>query len=96
MYWPALIFWSVIVVGLVPSGLGLFRRRLSLLSAGAISLLPASLYLTATPQSWYVGFVPVAGLLLGAYAVQRNRKWLAGLLIAGGVVFWSEVAEMLY
>ena len=83
-------------MGVVASGLGLFRRRLSLLIGGAISLLPASLYLTATPQAWYVGFVPVAWLLLGTSAVQRNTKWLAGRLIAGGVVLWSMVAEMLY
>ena len=26
-YWPTLIFWSAIVVGLVASGLGLVRQR---------------------------------------------------------------------
>ena len=57
-----------------------------LLIGGAILLLPASLYLTATPRFQFVGLVPVACLLLGAYAV-RNRVWVAGLLVAGAVVF---------
>ena len=94
-YWPAVVFWSAIVVGLVASGLGLFRRRPSLLVGGAILMLPASLYLTATPQFQYVGWVPVACLLLVAYAVRRDRVWIGGLLVAGAVVFWSVVASML-
>ena len=94
-YWPALIFWSAIVVGLVASGLGLVRRRASLLVGGASLMLPASLYLTATPRFQYVGFVPVACLLLVAYAVRRDRVWIGRLLVAAGVVFWSVVASML-
>ena len=94
--WPVLIFWSAIVMGLVISGLGLVRRRPSLLVGGAILMLPISLYLTATPRFQYVGFVPVACLLLAACAVRRNRVWPGGLLVAGGVFFWSVVAEMLY
>ena len=84
--WPAVIFWAAIVGGLATAGFGLFRRRPSLLIGGAILLLPASLYLTATPRFQFVGLVPVACLLLGAYAV-RNRVWVAGLLVAGAVVF---------
>ena len=93
--WPALIFWAAIVGGLVISGLGLVRRRPSQLIGGAILLLPASLYLTATPRFQFVGLVPVACLLVGAYALQRNRTWIAGVLVAGAVVFWSVVASML-
>ena len=40
--------------------------------------------------------MPVACLLLAAHAVRRNRLWIGGWLVAGGVVFWSVVAEMLY
>ena len=94
-YWPALIFWSAIVVGLVVAGLGLARRRVSLLIGGASLMLPASLYLTATPRFRYFGLVPVACLLLAAHAVRRDRVWIGGLLVAGGVVFWSVVASML-
>jgi hypothetical protein len=73
-YWPALIFWSGIVVGLVAYGLGLYRRRASLLVGGASLMLPASLYLTATPRFRYVGFLPVACLLLAAHAVRRGAR----------------------
>ena len=93
--WPALIFWAAIVGGLVASAVGLVRQRSSLLIGGAILLLPASLYLTATPRFQYVGFVPVACLLVGAYAVRQSRTWIAGLLVAAGVIFWSVVASML-
>ena len=58
-------------------------------------MLPASLYLTATPRFQYVGFIPMACLLLAAYAVRRDRVWIGGVLVAGGVVFWSVVASML-
>ncbi len=94
-YWLALIFWSAIVVGLVASGLGIVRQRASLLIGGAILVLPASLYLTATPRFQYVGWVPVACLLLAAYAVRRDKVWIGGLLVAAGVIFWSVVASML-
>ena len=93
--WPALIFWAAIVGGLVIAGLGLVRRRPSLLIGAAFLLLPVSLYLTATPRFQFVGWVPVACLLLAAYAVRRNRVWPGGLLVACGVVFWSVVASML-
>ena len=92
-YWPALLFWSAIVVGLVASGLGLVWRRVSLPVGGAILMLPASLYLTATPRFQYVGFVPVVCLLMAACAVQRDKVWIGGLLVAAGVVFWSVVAS---
>jgi hypothetical protein len=95
-YWPALIFWSAIVVGLVACGLGLVRRRASLLVGGASLMVPASLYLTAAPRFRYVGFVPVACLLLAAHAVRRNKVWIGQLLVAGGAVFWSAVASMLF
>lgn len=93
-YWPALIFWSVIVVGLVASGFGLVWRRASPLVSGAFLMLPASLYLTATPRFRFVGFVPVVCLLLAAHAVRRDNVWIGALLIAAGVIFWSVLASM--
>ena len=75
--WPALIFWAAIVGGLLVAALGLIRRRPSLLIGGAILLLPASLYLTATPRFQYVGWVPVACQLLAAAAVRRDQIWKA-------------------
>ena len=93
-YWPALVFWGGIVVGMMAAGLGTAQRRASLLMVGAVLVLPASLYLTATPRLRFVGFVPVLCLLLAAHAVRRNRVWLGGLLVAAGVLFWSVVASM--
>ena len=93
-FWPALIFWPAIVVGLVAAGLGLVRRRPSLLIGGAILVLPASLYLAATPRFQYVGFIPVACLFLGAYAVRRGKAWSGRLSVAVAVIFSSVVAYL--
>ena len=73
-YWPALIFWSAIVLGLVASGVGLRRQRPPLLIGGAMLMLPASLYLTATPRFQYVGWVPVACRLEGARLGKARRR----------------------
>ena len=70
--WPALFFWPAMVMGLILSALGLVWRRSSLPNAGAVLTLPAALYLSATPRFQFVGFVPVACLLLAAYTVRRD------------------------
>lgn len=94
-YWPALIFWPAIVVGLIASGLGIARRRAFPLVAGAILMFPAALYLTATPRFRFVGFVPVVCVLLAAEVVRRNQVWLGSVLIAASIIFWSALASML-
>ncbi len=93
--WPAVIFWLTIVAGLLSGSRGLARRRPSLLIVGAILLLPASLYLTATPRFQNVGCVPVACVAVAALALRRDEVWIGRCLVAGGVVFWSVVAWML-
>ncbi len=92
--WPALIFWPAVVMGLVASGFGLVWRRASLLVTGAFLMLPASLYLTATPRFGFVGFVSFVCLLLAAHAMRRNNVWVGALLVATGVIFWSVLASM--
>ena len=68
--WPTVFFWPAIVMGLILSALGLVWRRSSLPNAGALLTLPAAVYLSATPRFQFVGFVPVACLLLAAYTVR--------------------------
>lgn len=94
-WWPVLVFWSSLVVALLVSGLGVARRHSSLLIGGAISMLPASLYLAATPQFHYVACIPALCLLLAGYALRRNRVWIGGSLVAVAVIFWSVVGSML-
>ena len=74
--WPIVFFWPAVVMGLMLSALGLVWRRSSLPTAGAIVTLPAALYLSATPRFQFVGFVPVACLLLAAYTVRRDEALL--------------------
>ena len=94
-FWPALLFWPAIVVGLIAAAFGIARRRVFPLLGGAILMLPAALYLAATPRFEFIGFVPVVCVLLAAQAVRWNRVWLGSLLVAASVIFWSTLASML-
>ena len=94
-YWPALIFWPAIVAGAIAAGFGIARRQVVLLVGGAALMLPAALYLMATPRFRFIGFVPVVCVLLGAQAVRWNRVWLGSVLVAASVIFWSALASML-
>ena len=101
--WPALFFWPAIVTGLILSALGLVWRRSSLPNAGAVLTLPAAVYLSATPRFQFVGFVPVACLLLAAYTVRRaygsyavpwNRVRIGWGVLAGAALFWIILAVL--
>ena len=63
-------------------------RRASLLVAAAVLVLPASIYLTATPRFRYVGLFPVAFHLIAAQAVRRERVWIGvALVVVVGAFF---------
>ncbi len=91
-WWPALFFWPAITIGLIASGLGLMWRRASLLIAAAVLVLPAALYLTATPRLRYVGLLPVAFQLIAAQAVRRDRVWIGTFLVGAVVAFFGRLA----
>ena len=63
-------------------------RRSSLPVGGAILTLPAALYLSGTPRFQFVGFVPVACLLLAAYTVPWKRVRIGWVFLAATAVFW--------
>ena len=98
--WPAVFFWPAIVMGLILSALGLIWRRSSLPNAGTLLTLPAAVYLSATPRFQFVGFVPVACLLLAAYTVRRdvcvprNRVRIGWGVLAGAALFWIILAVL--
>ena len=103
--WPVVFFWPAIVMGLMLSALGLVWRRPSLLTAGAIVTLPAAVSLSATPKFQFVGFVPVACLVLaaytvrldfGSYAVPWHRVRIGWGCLAGATLFWIVLAVMGY
>ena len=75
---------------------GIPGRRPSWLISAAVLVLPASLYLTATPRFQYVGLLPPVFLLLAAYAVRRQTVWVGVLLVTGTVLFLSWVASIVY
>ena len=103
--WLIVFFWPAVVMGLMLSALGLVWRRSSLPTAGAIVTLPAALYLSATPRFQFVGFVPVACLLLAAYTIRRDYRsyavpWhrvrIGWGCLAGAALFWIVLAVMVY
>ena len=58
-------------------------------------MLPAALYLAATPRFRFIGLVPVVSLLLAAWALRWQRDQIGRVLVASSVVFWSVVGSML-
>ncbi len=87
-WWPALLFWPAVAIGLLAASLGLVWRRASLLVAAGVLVLPASLYLTATPRFRYVGLFPVAFHLIAAQAIWRERVWIGvALVVVVGAFF---------
>ncbi len=91
-WWPALLFWPAVAIGLLAASLGLVWRRASLLVAAAVLVLQASLYLTATPRFRYVGLFPVAFHLIAAQAVRRERVWIGVALVAMVGAFFGWLA----
>ena len=74
------------------SGLGLWRVRVSLLVASAVLILPASLYLAATPRFQFFGLLPVVAYLVAARTVRGGPTWLAWGLVAGVAAFFGWLA----
>ena len=90
--WPVLLFWPAVAVSVLVAGLGLWKRRVSLLVAAAILVSPASLYLAATPRFRYVGLLPIVAYLLAASAARRGRVGIGGMLVAATAVFFAWLA----
>ena len=96
--WPILLFWPAVVLSILIAGLGLFRRRPSLLVTSAVLISPASLYLTGTPRFRYVGLLLIVAYLLAASATRRGHVRLGWTLVAAttgffgwlGLLVWSE------
>ena len=82
--WPAIIFWPAIVAGLAAAGIGIAWRRTSLLIVGACLMLPAALYLAATPRFRFIGLVPVVSLFLAAWALRREKYQIGRVLVGCG------------
>ncbi len=90
--WPTLLFWPAVVLSVLVAGLGLLRRRPSLLIAAAVLVSPASLYLAATPRFRYVGLLIIVTYLLAAAATRRDHVRVGGLLVAATATFFAWLA----
>ncbi len=77
---------------MVIAGLGLVRRRVSLLVVAALLVSPASLYLAATPRFRYLGLLPIAAYLVAAAATKRGYVRVGGMLVAATAGFFGWLA----
>ena len=77
---------------MVIAGLGLVRRRVSLLVVAALLVSPASLYLAATPRFRYLGLLPIAAHLVAAAATKRGYVRVGGMLVAATASFFGWLA----
>jgi len=88
--------WPVIILSVLVLVTGTLFKRAVWVLAGAILTLPFALYMGATPRFRLVGlFLPLL-LLAAAYAVQRERRWLAWLLLLPHVAFAAWLAWSVY
>ena len=94
-WWPALLGWPAILVGLTLSVYGLFEKKPSLLYLAAGLILPVSLYLAATPRFAYFGLIAPIALLLAGICIKRFRIKLAFAFVLSVNLFFVWLAMVI-
>lgn len=87
---PVLFGWPFILLAVLALVAGILWKKAAWVVMGAVLSLPFSLYLAASPRFRLVAlFLPLLHVA-AAFAVRRDRRWLAGLLILPflAVVAW--------
>ena len=87
--WPVLLFWPAAALSGLVAGLGILRRRVSLLVTAAVLVGPASLYLAATPRFGLVGLTPSAAYLLASVAIWRDQLMVGATLVTVVAAFFG-------
>lgn len=73
--------WPFILLAIVAMVAGIVWNKAAWVLVGALLSIPFSFYLAATPRFRLVGILLPLFNLAAAYALRRDRRWLAGLLI---------------
>ena len=94
-WWPALLGWPAILVGLTLSVCGLFEKKPFLLYLAAGLILPVSLYLAATPRLSYFGLLVPVALLLAGICIKRFRIKLAFAFVLSVNLFFVWLAMVI-
>ena len=91
-YWPVLLGWPAIVLGLILAITGIARDRSMLLIVAAILITPITLYIAAAPRfGSALLFLPL--LLVGAaISVWRSSRKMAWLALFPIVSFYAWLA----
>ena len=80
--WPILLGWPAVVLSVLVAGLGVLRRRVTLLVTAAVLAGPFSLYLVGSSKFRLVGLAPVAAYLvlscLGTMSMCSRRGSICG------------------
>lgn len=87
---PVLFGWPFILLTILATLAGILSKRAAWVILGAFIATPFAFYLGATPRFGLAGlFLPLLHLA-AAYAVYRERRWLAVLLLLpyAGIVVW--------
>jgi hypothetical protein len=95
-WWPAIVFgWPGPILATMLSVIGVVRRKVALLVAAAVLLLPFSFYLLSTPRFRWCLLLPVLPLI-SARATARGATriaWLTVLLLIGALL---SIAGLIY
>ena len=95
-WWPALLGWPAIGLGVALSAFGIASRRPLLLLAAALLVTPFGYYLSGA-ENWLavVGLATPLSFLAAAGAVGRRRPWLAWAILGGfvGLIAWIHFLE---
>jgi hypothetical protein len=75
------LFWPVALLSVLFGCLGIYRKSKLLLYAAALSSLPISLYLAATPRFTGIGLAFPLAFVLSAYLMQREKIMTAILVL---------------
>lgn len=76
-----LLFWPFMIGAVILSFIALAQKRPWLLVISCFLILPISLYLAATPLFRWWGLIFPLLYLGAAWALRKNRIWIAGLFI---------------
>ena len=88
----ALLFWPATAAGVLTALAGLILRRPSALILASVLLLPASLYLTATPRFEHTGLFPALFVMLAGRALRSGMGWIAWPLVVAAAGFFAWLA----
>lgn len=94
--WPTILFWTVILISLALSVMGVVRRRFAWLAVATVCTVPFAVYLAAFTGLGALGLITPLLLVGASTAVYHHHIGVAWSLLAPffGVIGWLAIAVM--